>query len=66
MNRAAFLPAPDADPHGPLGLHHSSPANTPGQPVIIDGDKMSRVPSGLNSTPGTCRRNEVSASCPPP
>ncbi len=31
--------------------------------VIIDGDTMT-VPSGLNSTPGTCRRNEVSASCP--
>ncbi len=41
----------------------SPPANTPGQPVIMASDTTT-VPSGVNSTPGTVLRNELSVSWP--
>jgi hypothetical protein len=41
----------------------SPPANTPGQPVIIDGDTWT-VPSLSNSIPGIRRRNPVSVFWP--
>ena len=41
----------------------SPPANSPGQPVIIEGDTTT-VPSRVNSTPGTDLRKAVSASWP--
>ena len=63
MNRAAFLPCPIPTVTVRSAGTMSPPANTPGQPVIIEADTIT-VPSRLNSTPGTWRRNAVSASWP--
>ena len=63
MFRAAFLPWPTPTVTVRSAGTMSPPANTPGQPVIIDGETCT-VPSRSNSTPGTWRRNAVSVSWP--
>ena len=63
MWRAAFLPCPTPTVTVRSLGTMSPPANTPGLPVISDGDTIT-VPSRWNSTPGTARRNAVSLSWP--
>ena len=63
MCRAAFLPCPTPTVTVRSLGTMSPPANTPGQPVINDVDTTT-VPSAVNSTPGTWRRNAVSVFWP--
>ena len=63
MFLAAFLPCPTPTVTVRSAGTMSPPANTPGHPVIMDVDTCT-VPSRLNSTPGTWRRNAVSLSWP--
>ena len=63
MFLAAFLPCPTPTVTVRSDGTMSPPANTPGHPVIMDVDTCT-VPSRLNSTPGTWRRNAVSLSWP--
>ena len=63
MCRAAFFPWPTPTVTVRSLGTMSPPANTPAQPVSIDGDTFT-VPSFSNSTPGTLCRNSVSVSCP--
>ena len=63
MYRAAFFPWPTPTVTVRSAGTMSPPAKMPGQPVIIEAE-TSTVPSLLNSTPGTRRRNSVSVSCP--